>query len=201
MYQFILKHTRAFGFLAVALIATLSWSIHPAQLQFDAHIAQKLPNTIGYLFLVSMFVERAIEVFLSAWRSEEAEMKDLHISQIKAKISTHANDANSTTLTALQQDLLEAEKDRVIYSTKSRLLAQWMGLIIGICISFIGIRVLASIIDISTFDTLEKFQQNTFILVDIILTAAVLAGGSEAINKLMKVYTGFMLNTVNKSKE
>jgi hypothetical protein len=40
--------------------------------------------------------------------------------------------------------------------------------------------------------TLTGYQANLFIVVDVMLTGAVLAGGSEAINRIMKLYNSAM---------
>ena len=49
-------------------------------------------------------------------------------------------------------------------------------------------------------ESLDTLQGNVFVALDVILTATVLAGGSDAINKIMKVYNKFMLSTENKTR-
>lgn len=46
----------------------------------------------------------------------------------------------------------------------------------------------------------ETINSGAFRTIDIVLTGSVLAGGSEAINKIMKVYTTFMQTTADKAK-
>jgi len=73
-----------------------------------------------------------------------------------------------------------------------------MGLGIGFLVSLVGVRVLGNVIDIAS---LSGDQQGVFTVVDILLTGAVLAGGSEAVNKIMKVYNSFMIATEKRTKE
>ena len=190
------RNTKFLGLLIFGAVSILAGLISPIQLDFQENVAQKLPTLIGYLFLISLFVERAIEVFLSAWRSEGADNLDFEIAHKKKEIEKHSGEDAGVSIESLYTKLEQIERDRVIYSTQSRSIAQWTGLTIGICISFIGIRVLGNIVNPPSVDTL---QMNIFVAVDIILTAAVLAGGSEAINKIMKVYNSFMLATVKKT--
>ena len=191
------RNTKFLGLLIFGVASILAGLISPIQLDFQNNVAQKLPTIIGYLFLISLFVERAIEVFLSAWRSEGADNLDFEIAHKKKDIEKHSGEDAGVSIESLYTELGQIEKDRVIYSAQSRSIAQWTGLTIGICISFIGIRVLGNIVNPPSLDTL---QGNFFVALDVILTATVLAGGSDAINKIMKVYNKFMLSTENKTR-
>ena len=193
----IMRDIKIIGLLLFGAVSILAGLVLPNQLDFHEDIAQKLPTLIGYIFLISLFVERAIEVFLSAWRSDGADNLDFKITYKNKEIENHSGEDADVSKSALYADLERLEKDRVFYSAKSRSIAQWTGLTIGICISFIGIRVLGNIVNPST---LTSLQMNLFVTVDVIITAAVLAGGSDAINKMMKVYNSFMSATEKKTK-
>lgn len=147
----------------------------------------------GYLLLISLFVERAIEVFLSAWRSGRADELDIEIANLNKQVAGSAK----TTAEKLKLNLQSLEKDRTVYRAGSRFIAQWLGLGIGVLVALVGVRVLGNIVDITT---LSKEQEAAFVVVDVLLTGAVLAGGSEAINKIMKVYNSFMIKTAEKAK-
>jgi hypothetical protein len=60
----------AFFALAV-MICTGYWKLE--NLKFDPDLYKNLPNVLSTLLVVSLFVERAIEVFVSAWSDPEAD--------------------------------------------------------------------------------------------------------------------------------
>ena len=96
----------------------------------------------------------------------------------------------------MKEELEGLERERTAYSAKSRFIAQWFGLGLGMFVSLVGIRVLGNIVDINS---LTGKHRSAFVVVDIILTGAVLAGGSEAINKIMKIYNSVMNSTAKKA--
>ena len=73
--------------LLVAGVCLLAWLTEPTTLKFKPDIIKELPTMFGYLVLISLFVERAIEVFLSAWRSAGADELDREISSINKRIA------------------------------------------------------------------------------------------------------------------
>ena len=55
-----------------------------------------------------------------------------------------------------------------------------------------------NIVDINS---ITGVQQHIFVAVDILITGSVLAGGSEAFNKIMKIYNNIMNSTAEKVKK
>ncbi len=195
------RYIRFCGLGMLVVVGALGWFKTPVSLKFGNDILKDLPTMFGYLVLVSLFVERAIEVFLSAWRSQEADELDLKIGNQKKRIEESIKPSDGQQGDAVPdrkaiKTLEDLEERRTIYSAKSRFIAQWLGLGIGILVSLVGVRVLGNIVDTSA---LTAKREGAFIVVDIMLTGAVLAGGSEAINKIMKIYNSFMNSTEKKT--
>lgn len=126
-------------------------------------------------------------------RSGRADELDIEIANLNKQVAGSAK----TTAEKLKLNLQSLKKDRTVYRAGSRFIAQWLGLGIGVLVALVGVRVLGNIVDITT---LSKAQEAAFVVVDVLLTGAVLAGGSEAINKIMKVYNSFMIKTAEKAK-
>ena len=84
---------------------------------------------------------------MSAWRSEGADDLDFQIANKKKEIEKHRGEDGGVSIESLYTKLEQIERDRVNYSAQSRSIAQWTGLTIGICIAFIGIRVLGNIVN------------------------------------------------------
>lgn len=92
------------------------------------------------------------------------------------------------------------DKDNHInnYKSTTRSYTLWSALLLGILISLIGIRGLG------TFTTLgsgNEWGNNWFKVFDILLTGAVIAGGSDIIHQILQVVTTFMdaISTSNKA--
>ena len=192
------RYSRLWGALLLVVVSAIAWDIGPVTLPFKPEIQKTFPTMVGYLLLISLFVERAIEVFLSALRSGGADHLDRKLANTKEQIAEQVAAMEGDVadkgeiareLKTARIDLKKLEKERIQYRANSRFISQWMGLGFGIFVSMVGIRVLGNLVDESK---LVGDQAAIFLLVDIILSGAVLAGGSEAINKLMKVYNSYM---------
>ncbi|WKE64430.1 hypothetical protein PVT67_12165 [Gallaecimonas kandeliae] len=186
---------RIWGPLVLVLLAALAFALDPVALAYKQDAATTIPSLFGYLVLVSMVVERATEIFLSAWRSTEAD----HMDQKLASLKTSLADAKAagTDPTSLNSQLEQAQTERTSYRARSRRIAQWIGLIIGSLVSLAGVRILGNLVSAAA---LPHWQQQLFVMVDVLLTGTVLAGGSDAVNKLMKVYSNAMSSTADKLK-
>lgn len=86
-----------------------------------------------------------------------------------------------------KENLEEAENDLDLYQDETKIVVSRLSLLAGITISLTGVRILQPFIDV----TLEGPQMILFHAVDILLTGGLLAGGSEGINRLTKVYENF----------
>ncbi len=198
------KYSKFWGIFPLFVVLAGAFYLNPSSLEFQEGGLKNLPMIFGYLVLIALFVERAIEVFLSAWRSAGAddldrkiEIKNNDISNF-LKLHTDARKAaGKDEYRVLNDELAVAETIRAQYRADSRFISQWFGLGIGIVIAFVGVRVLDSVVDSTS---LSGVQKSFFVLVDIMLTGAVIAGGSESINKIMKLYNSFMESTVRRTK-
>jgi len=190
--------SRLWGGLMLVSIAVIAWFTKPTALAFGQNILKDLTSMLGYLMLMSLFVERTIEVFLSAWRSAGADQLDREITETgKRIVESSATSLDNGDLPQLKKELRSLDMKRTEYRADSRYISQWLGLGIGVLVALVGVRTLGNIVVVSGA---SELQVGIFVIVDIVLTGAVLAGGSEAINKIMKVYNSFMISTAEKAK-
>jgi hypothetical protein len=154
-------------------------------------------------------MERAIEVFLSAWRGGDADLQDLQIEKVKEELrkltglepaaSPEEARRRETRSENLQVELKNLTETRTRYRIRSRNIAHMVSLVMGMTIAALGLGVLQNIIDPRLIEEIASTRQGFFLkATDILLTGSVLAGGSEAINKLTKVYTTYMNATAQK---
>ena len=182
--------SKAFGWsmllltaLVVGFLGFLSTEF--ASPQFEDNAGEKALAALGTLFVIALFVERAQEVFVSAWRTLGRE-------QIEAKVAELRRDGTDTAEVRAQ------ESRHREYRHKTRQMAFLVGMILGVLISFVGPRILEAVIPVST--SLTGWQTAVFHGVDILITGGLIGGGSDGIHKLVTLITDFLEQTRDRAK-
>ncbi|MEH2381860.1 MAG: hypothetical protein V7K27_23715 [Nostoc sp.] len=94
-------------------------------------------------------------------------------------------------------DINEKERQRTAYKSDTRTIALWTSLLFGLLISAIGIR---SIEPLVVIDLDNPIQVVIFRCLDAFLTGGLIAGGSEGIHQIIKVFPDFMEATSKQIK-
>jgi hypothetical protein len=136
------------------------------------------------LAVVALFMERALEVLLTPWRHNTV---DQFLVQMKSAESAGVPTA----------DL--AEK-LTLHKSETRELAFLAGLALGTVVSAAGVRSLQPLIDTQQFTSLSSLQRNTLAGIDVVMTAALLAGGSDGLHRIVSMFTTFFDRTKEKVK-
>ncbi|WP_027713731.1 hypothetical protein [Desulfuromonas sp. TF] len=192
---------------ALVITAGMKWA--PVLLKFKEQAFTEVLTWLGCLAGIALIMERAIEVFLSAWRGGDADLQDLQIEKVKEELrkltglepaaSPEEARRRETRSENLQIELKNLTETRTRYRIRSRNIAHMVSLVMGMTIAALGLGVLQNIIDPRSIEEIASTRQGFFLkATDILLTGSVLAGGSEAINKLTKVYTTYMNATAQK---
>ncbi len=174
------------GTLLILGIMVLAWS-QPGTTGLTLENQNMFP-LFSALILVSMLVERGTEVLLSTLRTDNAERLDNEIAELKQKIAKQPG---------LTEQLTLKTRERLNYRLESGRIARWIALILGLLIATTGFRCLSYICPPPKADLLA----NIFVLVDVLITGAVLASGSDAINKLTRLYSSYITGTTKKLEE
>ncbi|EKQ67710.1 hypothetical protein OsccyDRAFT_3998 [Leptolyngbyaceae cyanobacterium JSC-12] len=197
---------------------------------------------LTFLLLISLFLERALEVFITPWRRDidenldnQVKHSERRITEIKEQIETEnkqletlirleeissrdrkdiiaqfnpaqtIGDTNELN-TQLHQEM-ERSKDlrlkRALYKSETRRIALWLALFIGLLISGVGIRALETLVTIQEFDQEPMFYNGQIFIfrsLDTLLTGGLIAGGSDGIHKLVRVFTTFLEETQTRIK-
>ena len=138
--------------------------------------------------MLSGVLERAIDVLLSIPRAQDSDRLRAAVNE-QQKIVDDARKQNVAVPQVATTALENAKTARATFRAKTMRLAMLGGLVLGVIISALGFRVLQTLID--TTSLTNGLQRSVFNFVDIILTGAVLAGGSDGIHKLAEVYRAF----------
>jgi hypothetical protein len=162
------------------VLVLMLWAIYCAivldfhQATFEPITQDSIIGLIGPLFVISLFLERALEVFISAWR-------DVRKQQLQQRRDR---------LQAAGANLEAAEEGLAEYTSNTRRASFLAGLGAGIVISVAGVRVLYPLIDLGPDATAQQLL--LFNMIDIFLTAGLIGGGSDGIHKVMALLLDFV---------
>lgn len=124
------------------------------------------------LFIITIIVERFIEVFNSIWRRKG-----------RLELTREVENAKN------EKNRIDARKALDTYRSRTQTLAMYSGFTIGIIIGFSGVRMIEMIFDATS---LSGTQETLFRAMDIALTAGLIAGGSKGINAITRVLGNFL---------
>ena len=163
---------------AVTLVVIIGWngdSLKPIETRSgDAPFLIALTQ-LGILYIVALFVERAVEVLIKVWRQGGK----VHLQEEITK-----NEGNDEDKTVSKRKLGE-------YKAGTQRRALLAGLTLGILVSVSGVRLLGPIFQLDSSDALT-FQLGVFQFTDIVITAGLIAGGSATIHELMALIDDFL---------
>ena len=179
-----------FATLAAALTGTALYA--PGLIRFWTFSIPEFVQRIFPLFLISLFIERAIEVFVTAWRGPEAAIRERQIKELRKAIKEGKGE--------LIVELARVSAEREYSRSRMQRIAFASSVGLGIVISSVGVRALGLFVDPASFGTLSPKQQASFNMVDVLLTGATLGGGSDALHKFVNIFTNFMERTAKQAK-
>jgi hypothetical protein len=152
----------AFVLLALIVDKELSGA---AVFDFDL-TADDYTGLLVHVLIVTIIVERSLEVFNMIWRRPAREKLELEIEHETNK--------------GKKQEMEHALK---AYRGRTRTLAMYLGFAAGVVIAMAGVNVLGVLFDVTE---LPRVQAALFKSADIVITAGLIAGGSKALNETIK---------------
>jgi hypothetical protein len=196
--KFLLKARDIWILVALGAAAAI-FILVPRAIDFKADLSLgDVLSLLGVLFLIALVLERGLDVFLTAWLAADAEKAELEIRELEQRLKTTVSARKGKAATpcdevqSLQDQVLLKTQQRQQQRSRTRVIALQAGLVAGIIISAAGVRVLNSLVDTGQIAALTSIQNRLFTLSDIVVTGAMLAGGSEGIHKITQVYRNFM---------
>ena len=182
----------------VVLMLSLPIYLTPDTLAFKSFGAEEITRLLGSLFLISLLLERASEVFVTTWRRPSRAGLDLKIQNLESKISKLNLLEDDQKLSPLIDKLEAVKRKQTEYMSDTQRIAVGITLALGLLISAVGIRSLHIFVDAPKLT--EGFQAVVFRLIDVFLTGGLIAGGSKGIHKVSQVFGNFMDTTAKRVK-
>ncbi|MBK8259794.1 MAG: hypothetical protein IPK80_00410 [Nannocystis sp.] len=167
----------------------LAVSLAPTPLPLRPISGPEFVDLLSALFIISLVMERALEVFVNTWREPGSAALKLRYEQLKKRRRPPE-----------PAEIEKIEEERQVYRTQTQVIALRVSFALGIVVSAVGIRTLEGLLLASAFAGVATSQLVAFRLVDILLTGGVIAGGSDAIHKVINVFTSFMDATAARTK-
>jgi hypothetical protein len=152
---------------------------------------QNVANILAPLILTAAFIERAVEVVISPWRDLEANGLAM------ARYAALSNPAATTEEKSNAGSALDDFKGE----TKQYAFAVLLGF--GLVAAMLGVRALWPFLDEqakTVFTNLSSGQRNTFDVFDVVLSAALMAGGANGIHSVVSAFTAFFDITAQKAQ-
>lgn len=178
------------GIIAVPLIG---WHIYGA-IDYADDFTKVAPQLLTNLTVLSLVMERALAVLNTAWLGEETERRRARYAVARQVFASGPGENRAIgELKASSIALAETE------SKRARLRVV-VGFLFGLAISGAGIRTLAALTK-PLADGTPAGQVALFHSVDIILTAALLAGGSAGMAKLAELVRALIEGTGERLRE
>ena len=171
--------------LVILFIIVIVFAIQQLSAPFREDLkVQDITGALGALFIIVLLVERVIEIFTSIWRAPEADKLKQNINSITDKRKTN--------------ELKVAKDELAEYKVKTQGITLLTSFSLAIIICAAGVGLLSEIINLPGD---APSSQKSFIRgVDIVLTAGLIAGGSDGFHHFVNSFVTFFKNLQDNMK-
>jgi len=170
-----------------AIVVYPVWSNQaPPAVGFKPLTPQAFAGLIGWLFTVALFVERAVEVVVMVFRDQQADQLDEAEENAARDFTSATKKAVAEGIETARQALMAARQNKLVYRAETKEIALLVSFVFSVFVSLAGVRALHGLLMDATP------TGNLFTAADIVVTGAMLAGGSEGIHRIANAFTSFM---------
>jgi hypothetical protein len=175
----------------LVLVAAAAWVVtrplgdYPGLAHFHAQALNALPNVLAPLVVIALFIERAVEVVVTAWRGEEGKERKARLRR-QLRLEAAGEPADPWAARA-GLDRYRAETQRVAFVT---------AIGISVLVALMGIRAVEMLVQPGAVaEGFPMWQRSMFFWTDVSLTALLLAGGADGIHRVVQTFTSFLEST------
>ena len=169
------------------IIVVLGSVLSLSTVEFRKDLGATVTGLLLAFITVTVLMERALDVFLTTWRAERSEEMDEQLTALSQQAAKQDEEHPEQLL-----KLENLRKEKRQYRAKTRIIAMWSSLCIGIILSGLaGLRTLEHLVTQQSLAQLKDMQLFIFKAFDIFLTGGLIAGGSDGIHKVMEMLRQF----------
>ena len=204
------KPKRGIYFVGVIFIilAVAFGAMHPQFAPIKADLdAPKIMGVVGGFFVLVLLIERTAEIFITILRGSEAEGLKEKISELAKEIekaelvikampagSTAALEAANKEAKQKQDELRKNKAELVTNQSDTKYKALLMSFFLSAIVCAGGVGILNTIVEIDPGRVCVNYLRG----IDIVLTAGLLAGGSDAFHQFVRALETIFANIKNK---
>ena len=221
--------------LLLAIAVVIVWIIFQYRdapyevLVFRSMTYEAFVDLLTPIFIIALFVERALEVFVATGRKIEQTEKEKAVQQSEAKIAqlnarmaafqSQLDAPGAARLSPSEISAIQARRENIAnlmpdaqrrerharvafekHRSETRRITFVVGAAFGLVIALGGIRGVAPLIDLQAVSVWSGLQEVVFHSVDVILTAGLLAGGASGIHQIISTFGAYTTQTRRKAE-
>ena len=191
------KIYKAISIVVTIIVALLAIVFSSEGVPFSEFTASDVTGLLIKLALAALFIERAVEVAMIAWRGKSKQKLVSNVTAEKRKSDMKADGQAEI----FSEGQIVATKDLEAHSAETKTLAILTAFGMGVIISALGLRALQPLLDADVFAGIGKTQRALFTGVDTLITGALLGSGSEGIHKILDTFLSWIDKYRNKIKK
>lgn len=174
--------------LGLLTLASLVFGYSAVAYNFQSDAPSKAFSALGTLFILALFVERAQQVYVGAWRGIRRVHLDDRVRCWRTWQQTAAHYPEQVELQFdIDNELNRAMLELATFQQRTRKYVFYLGLALGVLIAAAGPRILRELV--SQAEGVGTLQLIVFCFVDILITGGLIGGGSDALHKVMALIT------------
>ncbi|MEM7065475.1 MAG: hypothetical protein AAF572_20205 [Cyanobacteria bacterium P01_B01_bin.77] len=187
-----------YSFYVILICGLLCILIPIEPLTFQALSFDVVIRRLSVLIIVALFLERALEVYKLSYFSQKKERLTAEVEQRQLELNvlllSRAEDSSkSEAIQESKECLFKAEEKLQVHQDYTRQRILQVAIVFALLLSAVGLRSLEGIVQYPSSETIsEIFRLYLFRVLDLSLTAGLIAGGSEGIHNIIKkIYSFF----------
>jgi len=178
---------RNLSILAVVIVSAFVLLFRPQHLYFRPLNPEEVLQLLGPIILLALFIERALEVMVTALREEKKTQKKIVLREAEA--------------VAAPEDKIKLKSDIEAYRAQTQRRAGAAAIGLGILISMAGVRLIESVLGQDFIPDLPSGQRQLFIILDTLVTGAILGGGAAGIHEIAALFSDYLGKARAKTQE
>jgi hypothetical protein len=158
---------------------------------------QDLSGLLAPLAFASAVIERAVEILVSPWRDAGASKLSKALAAIQARPAEPAACAQNAADLQAASDALDE------YRGDTQRFAFAVSLTLSVLVSMAGVRALGPFADAVKLNDIKltpSAQHLFFLVIDVALSAGLLAGGADGIHSVVNAATSFFDGAADRAK-